>query len=337
MNDRPPFPMPAAASPFRTPLAVDTWDAHFRWREDGRLRDFTVDATWQRVARALAGGSLSLEHELLDALGGWFLLPDPTLLANAGTAKPYTLVAPTASINLAAFTKTPHGVAAAFDRVRLRTVAALAVRALTHAAPKAQVLRIGVVGFADALESLHVEFGSSQACALARDIAQTLWCSAVEVSADLVRDGAPSNWLGDEWLVRARSLGLDEPIVDRIRACGMRHIRLSAITSQPALSRFANCIADALDPAGLRCETQRCRIDAHPRDDVACHRRAKSPSPLDSVAAQLRVRAAMQPWMDEPIGYPVATRETFDEATQQQWRDIARHHDLGELVIEKVC
>jgi len=336
MTERLLFPPPITASPFRTPLAVDTWDAHFRWREDGRLRDVTVDATWQRVARVLAGGSLPLERELLDALAGWSLLPDPVLLANAGTGKSCTLVAPTASINLAAFVNAPQGMAASLDRTRLGEVAALAVRALTRASPSSQSLRIGVLGFGDALELLHADFGSAQACALARDIAQTLWCSAVEASADLVRNGAASYWPGDEWLLRARALGLAEPVLERIRTGGMRHARLCAITSQPLLSRFANCIGDALDPSGLRCEAQRCRVDGHPRNDAICHRRTKTPGGSDGVAAQLRIRAAMQPWMDEPIEYPLATRENFDETLQQQWRDIARHHALGDLAIEKI-
>jgi hypothetical protein len=63
----------------------------------------------------------------------------------------------------------------------------------------------------------------------------------------------------------------------------------------------------------------------------------KSGAALDDVAAQLPLRAAMQPWMDEPIAYPLITRETFDEAALAQWRELARQHGLGELVIENAC
>ena len=41
-------------SPFLDPVAVEAWDAWFRWREDGQLRDISVEATWERVAGALA-------------------------------------------------------------------------------------------------------------------------------------------------------------------------------------------------------------------------------------------------------------------------------------------
>jgi hypothetical protein len=41
-------------SAFMTPLAVETWDAWFRWRDRGQLRDRTIDATWERVATCLS-------------------------------------------------------------------------------------------------------------------------------------------------------------------------------------------------------------------------------------------------------------------------------------------
>src|SRR4051812_42795915 len=42
-------------SPFSDPVAVDAWDSWFRWRDGNRLYDLSIETTWLRVARALAG------------------------------------------------------------------------------------------------------------------------------------------------------------------------------------------------------------------------------------------------------------------------------------------
>jgi ribonucleoside-diphosphate reductase alpha chain len=39
-----------ASSAFTLLSAVEIWDAAFRWREQGQLRDLTIDDTWARVA-----------------------------------------------------------------------------------------------------------------------------------------------------------------------------------------------------------------------------------------------------------------------------------------------
>jgi ribonucleoside-diphosphate reductase alpha chain len=328
--------MSRTASPFLTPLAVDTWDALFRWREDGRLRDLTIESTWQRVAHALSGGSLSFESELLDAFAEWSLLPDPRVIATAGTSTYRAIEEPSATLNLAAFVCAPRGADATFDRARLASIASLAVRALDNMRPQPDSLRIGALGFSDALESLGYDYGGAAAWGLARDIAQTIWCSAVDTSAGLIRRGAPRIRRDEAWLAHARSLGLDAPAADRITSHGMRHSALTAIASQPALSRLANCVSDALDPVGQSCAALQCGVDGRRREHATGHHRAETAA-HHGVAAQLRIRAAMQPWMDEPIAYPVVTRETFDAAAIEQWRKLAHHHGLGALTIEKAA
>ena len=73
--------------------AVEAWDAWFRWRQDGELRDVSIEQTWSRVAGALAGPELPgqaapFQRQLVDALLGWKLLPDERIAASAGTAAP---------------------------------------------------------------------------------------------------------------------------------------------------------------------------------------------------------------------------------------------------------
>ena len=39
---------------FVASISRQIWDAKYRYREDGRLVDATIEDTWRRVARALA-------------------------------------------------------------------------------------------------------------------------------------------------------------------------------------------------------------------------------------------------------------------------------------------
>src|SRR5215467_4366586 len=76
-------------SPFLDPAAVDAWDEWFRLRENGELRDVSIESTWQRVARALAEpeGSAAAQwsRRYFDAQAHWFFVLDERLLASAGT------------------------------------------------------------------------------------------------------------------------------------------------------------------------------------------------------------------------------------------------------------
>src|SRR5690348_2313422 len=77
-------------SSFIETAAVEAWDAWFRWRERGRLRDISVEATWRRMARTLAAvepaqPAAEYEAALMTAFASWRLLLDERVLATAGT------------------------------------------------------------------------------------------------------------------------------------------------------------------------------------------------------------------------------------------------------------
>ena len=40
---------------FQTGISRHIWDSKYRWREAGEIRDRTIEDTWRRIARALAG------------------------------------------------------------------------------------------------------------------------------------------------------------------------------------------------------------------------------------------------------------------------------------------
>jgi hypothetical protein len=76
-------------------------------------------------------------------------------------------------------------------------------------------------------------------------------------------------------LARGARLGADE--------CERDDARLTGIVPAPRLACLANATSDALDPGARRLA----------RDGVA------------GPEAQLRLRLAMQPWIDDPIDYPL--------------------------------
>ncbi len=80
---------------FVASISRQIWDAKYRYREDGRLVDATIEDTWRRVARALAsveGGRRELwEERFYQALEGFKFLPGGRILAGAGTNKQVTL------------------------------------------------------------------------------------------------------------------------------------------------------------------------------------------------------------------------------------------------------
>ena len=285
--------------------AVEAWDAWFRWREHGVLRDVTIEQTWARVATALATPEHASElrdwaRRFADALSSWRLLPDERLLAradaNAG-AQPDGLAA---TLNLAAFVRAPFTASASFDRAAFEDCAELAVRGLDNAMLRAGVsnrdqtdIRVGVMGLGDALALLGTPYASSEARAFAADVARLLSHSCVHASARLAseRGGTPTK----------REL---------------RFLRHTEIAPRPRLALFANHVADALDPVAPDSEVV---IDAPLGGDrhvrscgyaMALKRRiegagaALALAPV-SAADQLAMRAGCAPFIDRPIEYPI--------------------------------
>jgi ribonucleoside-diphosphate reductase alpha chain len=281
--------------------AVEAWDAWFRWREHGVLRDVTIEQTWSRVATALATPEHANElrdcaRRFADALSSWRLLPDERLLARADAGAGAQADGLAATLNLAAFVRAPFTASASFDRAGFEDCAELAVRGLDNAMLRAGVsnrdrtdIRVGVIGLGDALALLGVAYGSSEGRAFAADAARTLAHACVHASARLARErgGTPTK----------RDL---------------RFLRHTEIAPRPRLALFANHVADALDPIAPENEVV---IDAplggdrHVRSSgyaMALKRRIEGAdaslalAPV-SMADRESMRAACAPFIDRPI------------------------------------
>ncbi len=315
--------LPSIDSPFSDAAAVDAWDAWFRWRDCGILRDLTVDATWHRVARALVSvesvtDAPVWERHFMDAFTTWRLLLDERILATAGTSIPnWATGKPVAVLNVAAFVRTCQLARPTFDQDHFETIAALAVRALDNAAlvagSNAMIkagFRIGVTGFAKALALLGLEYNSVEALALATLTARTLAQGCLKGSLQLARErGAYAN-KNPEWRSQMRELALN--MLHKYGDCGMRHGGLTAITAQRKLSLLANNVSDGLSPLSTDVRLQDATMQRK-QSGVLAHSRI-------SIVDQLKLRAAMQHWIDEPIAYP---QVEHGHSRNKVWRNRA--------------
>lgn len=282
----------ATTTRFTDPVSVETWDACFRWREGDALRDVTIDDTWRRVATAVARpqrGNATWADRYVEAFSRWRLLPDERLLRCAGTGiAPETFDAPAAVLNVGAFVEAWIGAAPRFQRKAFMETAALAVRLLDDALralpflARNAGLRIGLVGFGDALVKLGVQYETCVArefaTVLATDLAEGCLRGAVALAEERGAD-APSPGL----LSRLEAQGMPVALVDAVRRHGVRHVPLTRIEPHPLLARLANGASDALDPV------------ATPLPGMPL------PAPMSS-DAERAIAAAMQPWIDAPIG-----------------------------------
>lgn len=280
---------------FTDPVAVETWDACFRWRDGEALRDVTIDATWWRVAEAVAaveGAQAPLwAHRFVDAFSHWRLLPDERLLRAIGTRDGLRdLETPSAVVNLGAFVPPSWGTPPRFDGDRLALTAALAVRLLDdavlacHPSPAATTLRIGVIGLANALDALGLPYYSEAAHQLARTIARTLAEGCLRGSLDLAEERGPlaSPSPSPDQVAQWHERGMPRHLVQRAQRIGLRHRALTAIDPHPMLAHLANHVSDAIDP---------------PPAMVA-------PDMIDAALfAQFKMRSAMQLWIDAAIDY----------------------------------
>src|ERR1700693_4254933 len=80
---------------FTAPLAYRVWDTRYRWREDDKVRDRSIEDTWRRVASALASVESEQaplwEKRFYGILGGFRFIPGGRILAGAGTDRRVTL------------------------------------------------------------------------------------------------------------------------------------------------------------------------------------------------------------------------------------------------------
>ncbi|MDE2271692.1 MAG: hypothetical protein KGJ94_06870 [Xanthomonadaceae bacterium] len=327
---------PSRPSPFIDLAAVEAWDAWFRWREGSRLRDFSIEDTWRRVSAALASVEAQSARKtwqacFMDAFATWRLLPDERLVAAAGTGRITWGHGPLhAIVNAAAFVRHDRNPGSSIDLEGLRGTANLAVRMLDDAAllagTAAPRLRIGLTGVADALALLGSGYdsdaGRELAGALGRALAEGCLRGSVDLAAARGGDAADLHSVA----ARAMARGMPTDLLKALRQSGTRHGQLTAITSQGRLALLANNIADALDP--LRGENHANHIAAAngPRMirssgyalNLLRARDENRPAKPDTLAhlpckAQIGMRATLQPWIDEPIAYPMLAMRGLGE------------------------
>lgn len=324
----------AHTTEFTDPAAVEAWDAWFRWRSDEGLRDRTIDATWWRVAEALAvveGMQAPLwAYRFVEAFSRWRLLPDARILRSAGTDDACDFAdGLSAVLNAAAFVSLPSSPQAGLDTQALTATAALAVRMLDDAAlalfPDAPVrpgAHIGLIGMADALRLLGLAYDSPQARDQARIVAACLAQGALRGSVDLACERGACDTdlepLRALWRMREMPAALVE---DAVR-CGVRYARLTDIAPHPRLAQLANNASDALDP-----------VPAVPREPHEPARRLETShqaasAPFPSLIAQVELRAVLQPWIDAPIAYPLALMAPSDPAEIEAAMRLADQHGL---------
>ena len=321
-----------SGSPFAVPAAVEAWDTWFRWRENGALRDDTVDATWRRVASTLASAEpvdqrAAFELRLLDAFASWRLLLDERLLATAGTGRecwPDNDLA--AVLNIVGFVRDAGAPDAKIDLGAIKDCATLAAHALDNAlllgnrsGQKVKTLRIGIIGFAEALALLGLDYGGVEAQTHAKSIAQSLAEGCLRATVALAEARGATVHCNAAWIERARLRDMPAGLIERARLHGLRHASLTSISSQPRLAKLANDTSDAVLPMTA--------------GEALLAYRGSWPSVPAAVAvpAQLEIRGAMQLWIDEPISCPVRTLGKPVLANHLDWYARAAAFGLGAL------
>jgi ribonucleoside-diphosphate reductase alpha chain len=317
----------AMQASFVDPAAVEAWDAWFRWREGNELRDVTIDATWSRVTRALCALAptepAQHEQQVGEAISSWRLLPDARVLAGAGQRH---FVWPSdalyVGINLARFVSLPFTAKASFQRPALAETARLALRLIddmylgadgTAGAPP----RLGILGLADALAMLGVDYASEAGAQTAAQIAREFAAASLEATCELAaeRGNRASDAVIKAALHRAERLELAPAQRQRLCRHGLRLAPLTAIAAQPRLALVANNVADAISP--LRGEKVPYQIvGANGQRRVTASgfaitlwrqlgaRADETAFPFSTAATAgdagvARIRAAMTPWFDQ--------------------------------------
>lgn len=315
----------ATQASFVDPAAVEAWDAWFRWRDGSELHDVTVDTTWSRVTQALCAleTGLPARHEQLvgDAISSWRLLVDPRILAGAGRPQ---FVWPSedlcTAVNLARFVSLPFTPKAAFQRHALAATVSLAVRLIDNvraAAPQPVTSpRLSIVGLADTLAMLGLDYASDRGATAATQIARDFARAALDASCELARErGNRADMCSiDRALERVAAFGDSAELAERIRRHGLRLAPLTALDVQPQLALVANNVADSIYPLrGERATYTIRNADGERRITAAGFaitlwrqlgaRADDTTFPFGTAATRgdegvARIRAAMAPWFD---------------------------------------
>lgn len=264
--------------------AAEVWDAEFRWREAGRLRDVTVDDTWNRVADALAaaGGGMDAAaraRTYAQRFARWRLLPSAALLATAGTGAPLQrLEEPHVVLNCAAFAA-EGGADAGIDWGAFEDAARLAVWLLDDAAlaigGRCPGAWVGLIGLGTALVRRGIGYDTAPARELAMRFARCLGVAIAEASILLAIERGARGGVARDTLECWRTRGVTPEWLVAAEQQGVRNVVACRVARVPTLARLAGT-SDALDPAP--CE--------------------RTHDPASAVAA---MRSAVQPWVDAPI------------------------------------
>lgn len=312
---------------FADTVAVEAWDMCFRWRDGSGLRDRTIDSTWRRVADAvmeIEGANAAVRaNRLVDAFSHWRLLPDERLLRNAGTGAVITSDEPlVAVLNIGAFVVDPLSTSARLDLERVAEIAAMAVRLLDDAVlaipceeSADNAVRVGLIGMADALYMLDLPYDSSPARQKAREVAVAMANGTLRGAIELARERGAAHINLDSLVALWRNRGTSSTLIDDALHWGVRHTRITEIKSQPKLALLANNASDALDPL-LRVPRLRGN-----RSFACLAAHIDRADPRQRLAAQVELRAAMQPWIDTAIDYPLAT---ITEPSQDEIEAVVR-------------
>lgn len=316
-------------SPFINAAAVEAWDAWFRWRDHGQLRDVSIDATWQRIAVYLAAAETdsagAWTQQILGAMSHWQLMLDERLLSTLGTGRGAVIDDPAAVLNAAAFVSAGDSTEVEFHFDTLREVAGLAVRCLDNAAillPAAslsQDVYIGLIGVADALALLATPFDSAAGRAFAAEMARALAEGCLAANIQLAAQRGAQSVCDGALLDLLHRRAMPATLLALANQHGLRYRKLTAITAHPRLALFANNVADALDPMPQRATKSNARSEV-------------SHTPVSaSIEAQVELRGALQPWIDASIKYPIWVPHLPDPSSISRYRRLAATHDLGEL------
>jgi len=306
-------------SPFSDPVAVDAWDSWFRWRDGSRLHDVSIEATWLRVARALAAIEQNEAprwvQRFVDAQASWQLVFDEKILASAGTGHDEWPESPVAALNLARFVSAAFTPLAQFDFAAFGRTAELAVRGLDNALLiKSEgrnpgcAIRVGFIGLADALLMLGKDYATVDARIVAGAIARAMAEACMRGSLALARERG-SCAASTVLIETNRARHWPEDLLAEI-GHGLRHRALTAITSQYRLALLANNVTDALNPIGATHTRSPGYALSLAQKYLAEDSNRSVPlniaAPI-SAESQLAMRTAVQPWIDAPIDYPVPT------------------------------
>jgi len=249
------------------------------------------------------------------------------------------------SLNLTAFVLDAFTSQARFDVAAIREAVQLAVRFLDDVidisrfplptqraqAQRSRRIGLGVTGLADALAMLMLPYGAQRARDAAAMVLTAMRDAAYETSIGLARERGSFPALDvARFLERPYVQRLPERLRDGIRRDGLRNSHLLAIAPAGTISLLADNVSSGIEPI-FRSEGERRVIDPnggyrrfHVTDRAYALWRMRNPAAVPaayfvdqagvSAHDQLRMQAALQPFVDGSISKTVTLPEQFTAA-----------------------